>query len=77
MIIFFANIYSNFVIVFQFIVVIQGLYVLLTLIKIIILKEKSKRLAIIGLFGFILLITANWEDFVHESPFYKMLQKIV
>jgi L-asparagine transporter-like permease len=29
------------------------------------------------LFGFILLITANWEDFIHESPFYKMLQKIV
>jgi hypothetical protein len=29
------------------------------------------------LFGFILLITADWKVFFHESPFFKMLQKIV
>jgi L-asparagine transporter-like permease len=29
------------------------------------------------LFGFILLITADWKVFIHESPFYKILQKIV
>ena len=29
------------------------------------------------LFGFILLITANWKDFFNESPTFKMLQKIV
>ena len=29
------------------------------------------------LFGFILLITADWKVFIHESPFYKKLQKIV
>ena len=29
------------------------------------------------LFGFILLITADWKDFFHESPTFKMIQKIV
>jgi L-asparagine transporter-like permease len=29
------------------------------------------------LFGFILLITAKWDDFLKESPFFKMIQKIV
>ena len=68
-IIFYANIYSNFVIVFQFIVVLQGLYVLLTLIKIIILKEKSKRLAIIGLFGFILFFITIINDILNSKNY--------
>ena len=29
------------------------------------------------LFGFILLITADWNVFFHESPFFKKFQKIV
>ena len=29
------------------------------------------------LFGFILLITADWKVFFHESPTFKKLQKIV
>lgn len=29
------------------------------------------------LFGFILLITAKWDDFIHENPLFKKLQKIV
>jgi hypothetical protein len=29
------------------------------------------------LFGFILLITAKWGDFIHENPLFKKLQKIV
>jgi two-component system sensor histidine kinase ChiS len=66
-IIFYANIYSNFVIVFQFIIVMQGIYVLLTLIKIIILKEKSKRLAVIGLFGFILFFLTIVNDILNSK----------
>lgn len=29
------------------------------------------------LFGFILLITAKWSDFIHESNIFKKFQKIV
>jgi hypothetical protein len=29
------------------------------------------------LFGFILLITAKWGDFIHENPLFKKFQKIV
>jgi signal transduction histidine kinase len=68
-IIFFAKIYSNFVIVFQFVIVLQGLYVLLTLIKIIVLKEKSKRLAIIGLFGFILFFITIINDILNSKNY--------
>ncbi len=68
-IIFFANIYSNFVILFQFIIVLQGFYVLLTLIKLIILKEKSKRLAIIGLFGFILFFITIINDILNSKNY--------
>jgi hypothetical protein len=29
------------------------------------------------LFGFILLITADWGVFIHETPLFKKFQKIV
>ena len=29
------------------------------------------------LFGFILLITAKWGDFIHENPLFKKFQKVV
>ncbi len=29
------------------------------------------------LFGYILLITADWRDFVHESKWFGLLQKVV
>ena len=43
--------------------------------KNIVLDKETKIL--LYLFGFILLITADWKVFIHESPFYKKLQKIV
>ena len=29
------------------------------------------------LFGFVLLITAKWGDFIHENPLFKKFQKVV
>ncbi len=29
------------------------------------------------LFGFVLLLTENWSNFIHESPFFKKFQSIL
>ena len=41
----------------------------------ILITHETKLL--LYLFGFILLITADWKVFFHESPTFKKLQKIV
>lgn len=40
------------------------------------LIDKETKI-LLYLFGFILLITADWEVFLKESPFFTMLQGVV
>jgi signal transduction histidine kinase len=67
--IFYATIYSYLVIIFQVIVVLQGIYVFLILVKLILIKERSKRLTVIGLFGYIIFFITIINDILHSKNF--------
>ena len=41
------------------------------------LKLDNETKLLMYLFGFILLITAKWDIFIHESPILKKLQSVV
>jgi len=41
----------------------------------ILIDHETKLL--LYLFGFVLLITANWESFIKESPWFTLLQNVV
>ena len=43
--------------------------------KSIVINSELKLL--LYLFGFILIITANWNNFIHESPWFKKFQSII
>ena len=37
----------------------------------------SETKLLLYLFGFVLLLTESWSDFIHESPFFKKIQSIL